>query len=121
MSDDKQRFARLEELRAKTAEQLGLSVDADVVDLIATLRFEKELTVAMMIQTGQPSGDRLTALSRAISEATPVRPPEVPNIKVQYVEAVIGIFDCPHCHKRSEIPDYRAPPQARSKATPGFR
>jgi hypothetical protein len=50
MSDDKQRFARLEELRAKTAEQLGLSVDADVVDLIATLRFEKELTVAMMIQ-----------------------------------------------------------------------
>ena len=103
----KARYRRYTKLLRDGAKALGLKATDSRVSQWAVLQLSKENTIARMLD-GKPADPAdILRLDAAIKELTP-KSEHV--IKFEYVEGVAGLFDCPHCHKRSEVKDYHAPP-----------
>ena len=51
----------------------------------------------------------MLALSEAIEKLSPELPP--PEIKVEIVSGVVGLFTCQHCHKQNRVENYTSQPK----------
>ena len=112
------RAARLEELRRESAKLYGVKVsDNDVrVTRRATFALALEAETAKLVEGQDANVAAMLQLEEALKALTP---PEQIKVTLDIVDGVTGIFDCQHCGKRNDIPDYRAPPpQSNPVATP---
>src|SRR6516164_11472539 len=95
------RFERLEQLRKEAAERLRLPLDHDKTQLLAALRLNHETLVEKLVAGSAVNPEQLLALSEAIDKLTPELPPQ--KITVEFVEGVVGLFTCQHCHQQNRI------------------
>jgi hypothetical protein len=108
---------QLLQARKRAAKETERAVNDPAVIQLAALMLAYDALQVRIAQGANFSVDELLRLDEALAAARAKAVP-VPKVEVNFVEGVVGIFDCPHCHKRSEIPDYRAPALP-SSAAPG--
>jgi hypothetical protein len=110
-----ERFDQFEELKKQAAEALRLPSDHQKVILLAGLKLEHTRQLERLVAGHSVNPADLLAVSEAISKLSPELPP--PEVKVTFVEGVVGIFNCQHCGKRNELEDgtYTPPSKAEPK------
>jgi hypothetical protein len=93
MSDH--RFERLEALKAEAAATLNLPINADRVVMLAALKLQHQTMLENLVAGRNVDADSLLAITRAISELLPPPVPQIPDVKIEIVDTLVGI--CSKC------------------------
>jgi hypothetical protein len=81
------------------AADLKIEPDSDLCRHVATLRLARENMQSELLLGERVDIKDLLALDEAIKRHMPER--ETPEIEVQYVSSIVGVYTCQHCHRRS--------------------
>jgi hypothetical protein len=84
---------------------LGLPVDADRVVMLAALKLQHQAMLENLVAGRNVDADSLLAITRAISELLPPPVPQIPEVKIEIVDTLVGICSkCGHEHRPYQPP-----------------
>ena len=84
---------------------LGLPVDADRVVMLAALKLQHQTMLENLVAGRNIDADTLLAITRAISELLPPPVPQIPEVKIEIVDTLVGICSkCGHEHRPYQPP-----------------
>lgn len=108
MTDDgaADRAKQFEFLRLRAAKLLGVSPDHQSAYVRAGIDLAYELSLNDMIDTGRVR-EPASFIKLSEMELQSAPPPPLPDLSIEFVENVTGVFQCSHCGERNEIPDHR--------------
>jgi hypothetical protein len=100
-----ERYNRLEGLKTEAAAALNLPIDADRVVMLAALKLQHQMMLENLVAGRNVDADSLLAITRAISELLPPPVPKIPEVKVEFVDTLVGICSkCGHKHRPYQPP-----------------
>lgn len=100
---------RLHKARKAAARELGLKITDPAVIRLAILTTAYDQIQARIASGQTIDVDAMLKLDDALAEVRKASKP-LPNLEIQFVRSVTGIFNCQHCGKRNEIPDHHPLP-----------
>jgi hypothetical protein len=113
------RFERLEALKAEAAGALNLPIDADRVVMLAALKLQHQTMLESLVGGRNIDADALLAITRAISELLPPPVPQIPEVKIEIVDTLVGICGkCGHEHRPYRPPVEDPKPNAKPSPPP---
>jgi hypothetical protein len=107
----------LQQARERAASELGLPLSDWRVERLAKLVIADEAMQSLLVVAPERVDfGKMLDIDRALAdlrkELGVTKPME---LKVSFVDGVVGMFKCQHCHKENRVEDYRAPPETNSQ------
>jgi hypothetical protein len=88
---------------------LKLPITDPAVIRLATLTAAHNQVQAQIAAGKSVDVSGMLAIDNALAEVRAALKP-LPNLEIYFVSGVTGIFNCQHCGKRNDIPDYKPLP-----------
>jgi hypothetical protein len=115
MANTPSRAAQFQKLCKQVARELNCRPTDERAQHVATLRMARQTIAARLVSGVSVDPDALLKIDTALRHYAPR---EEVKVSVDFVEGVTGLFDCPHCGKRSEAKNYVAPEPPPSSPSP---